>query len=172
MKFNKTVVLIFAVFIAALLLAGCSGKTDPASSGDTGDNDVADPGHGKAVSVTYSCAGGANVEDTFSYYAAQEDEGFLFSYYYYDLAEERREGERKISRDDMNALRTIIEVYGYAEKVGQRTEPDFGNDAAPDAPSYYLSISFEDGKSMSADTAGNGGAELEAFFRSLAEKDN
>ena len=171
MKFNKTVVLIFAVLIAALLLAGCSDKTDPASSVDTGGG-VSDPEHGGAVSVTYSCAGGENVEDTFSFYAAKEDEGFLFRYYFYDQVKGLLEGERQIGEDDMNTLRTIVEVYGYAEKAGQRIDPDFGNDEAPDAPTYYLEIGFEDGRSMSADTAGDGGAELEAFFRSLAEKEN
>ena len=160
-----------AALIAASLLAGCSGKADPASAGAPEDTASVSE-HGSAVSVTYSRAGGANIEDTFSYRAAQEEEGYLFSYLYYDYVEGRLEGEREIGKDDMDALRAIVGKYGYAGKVGQRAAPDFGNDEETGAASYYLAITFEDGKSMTADTAGDGGAELESFFRTLAEKDN
>lgn len=167
---------IFALILALLFViasAGCSNSRDPASTGNGADTGSAPAGeHGRARSVAYSCADTQDPEKSFSFLAAEDDGEFLFSYFCYDADGERLEEERKIVEEDMNGLRAIVERYGYSDLVGQRAEPDFGNDDVPDAPSYYLSIGFEDGKSMSADSAGEGGAELESFFRSLAEKED
>ena len=159
-----------AVFLAAAFLAGCSGGAKSGETVDTDHGTYSDSEHGKVISVTYSCAGGQTAEEDFSFYASEEDEGFAFSYFYFDFVGGRLEGELKIGEEDMNEIRRIIDKYGYSELVGQRTEPDFGNDEALDAPTYYLSVSYEDARSMSTTNPGEGGRELEAFFISLAEK--
>ena len=172
MKHKRIFALIFALLFV-LAAAGCSNSADSASTVNGADTGSAPAGeHGRARSVAYSCADTQDPEKSFSFLAAEDDGEFLFSYFCYDADGERLEEERKIGEDDMSELRAVVERYGYSDLVGQRAEPDFGNDDVPDAPSYYLSIGFEDGKSMSADSAGDGGAELESFFRSLAEKED
>ncbi len=163
----KSIIVFILVLLFALTAVGCS--SDNGGRDDVTADVHADEVHGKVTSVTYSCSGGDTVESTFSYYAAQEGEDFVFKYLFYG-DEGRVEGESKIEEADMNELRAIIERYGYSEKVGQREDPDFGNEEALDAPSYYFSVSYEDGKSMTSGTAGEGAFELEPFFRLLAEK--
>ena len=169
MRLKKIIVLVL-VLTCSLSAFGCSGNDDSSSTGADSTGDVhADSVHGKVTSVTYSCSGGDTVESTFSYYAAEVEDGYVFNYVFYG-DEGRVEGESMIEDTEMNELRAIIEKYGYSEKVGQREEPDFGNEEALDAPSYYFSVSYEDGKSMTSSTAGDGAFELEPFFRLLAEK--
>ncbi len=163
MKIKRIIVLIIASLLAVSLLGSCSDEPDPVEV-------HADPEHGRVVSVTYTCAGGKTPTAEFSYCAAEKDGDFVFTYSRYDTDGNRIEGEKTIAKEEMNALRALIEEYGYSEQVGNRPDPDFGNDEEPDAPSYYFSVSYEDGRSMSAESAGEGGYAVESFFRSLSEK--
>ena len=170
MRIKKIIVLMIAALLACRFLAGCSGGPASETTGVSDSGTYADGEHGRVISVVYSCAGGQTVEESFSFYAAASDGGNVFSYFFYDLVGKRIEGERAVGEDDMNDLRALIEMYGYSELIGQKTEPDFGNEEELDAPTYYLNICYEDGRSMTSSTAGEGGLALEAFFKSLAEK--
>ncbi len=174
---------IIAAMIAALVifaLAGCAGKeakteeTDTASAAGEESFAPADTeesvSHGVLVSATYSCAGGAMPEEDFSYIMTEKDTGvYVFKAAYYDEEGEKQETEKEVTVDEMNSLRAIFDKYGYEKLVGQRLEPDLGDDDeyALDAPSYYLSGTYADGKSFSTDSAGEGAAELRSFFEGL-----
>ena len=172
-KIILLIALIAALAVLALFtLAACSGGSgvDSAVQENSESESVAPGEHGDAVSVSYTCVGGMSLEEDFSYFVNEKDGKAEISYSYYDGEGNKHDGKSDVSAEDIDALRALIDKYGYAENVGHRRggSADDSGEFALDAPQYYFSVSFEDGKSYSADSAGEGASELRELLSRLA----
>ncbi len=171
------VLIILMIAAAATSFFGCSGRntadTAAAPESEASADSVTDaPEKGEAaelLSVTYSCAGGEDPADVFSYYFREEDGKYLLDAVYTDSEGNSHTGCAEATSDDMNALLRIFDKYGYDRLIGQRekTDPDAEDSGMP---TYYFSATYADGRSFKVSSAGDGAAELRELFERIAGK--
>lgn len=172
-------ILLISIVLALSLIcfSGCGKSGEEAQSeaqstesAATGTEEETCGEHGVLTSVTYTAVG-ATDDETFSYIASEEEEGkYIIKATYFDSEGNSHSTEHDIGLSDMEALRAIFDKYGYDELIGNRISPDLDDDDADGGPDYYFSATYADGSFFSADSAGDGAAELVSFFKDLAEK--
>ena len=159
MRAIRTVLFLLIIAAALCLAAGCGAKGN-LQDRPSGESGAAGRREAELVSVTYSSTGAGVPNEEFSYYLFKEGGKATLRASYCGADGESRQTECAVSGEEMERLETIFEKYGYRSLVGKR---DGGGDITKDE-TYYFSAQYSDGKSFSADSAGDGAHELRTFF--------
>ena len=142
-----------ALALALLGFGGCRGMPPP---------------EGRIASLLLS---DNQMRDYYYYHLREQDGQVLFDARCNRFRHEFREItlEAAAAPEDLDALCTLCEEYGFAEKLRTRRKPKPGPFVA-DGPCVHFEITWEDGTRLYADTVFDGELALHDFFEALADR--